>query len=224
LFPIHATERSHIGDLLSGTDFEPTESQKIILEGMNPVWKYLVILEFKKKYRSIVDDMRLANFKVNPDKNLRKVGRGWAFVKKKSKNDFDIDNRIPINFRPRKWIITQQQINNDASYIEINRVPNETKIIEEKLKEFGDNYDGIIDYLFKNWLVIQNLQDALNSEVALKISIYATYYAYKLKDFKLMETITEEQSKRKWNGFTVLTRFYTINKFSKTGLATFKAK
>jgi hypothetical protein len=32
LFPIHATERSHIGDLLSGTDFEPTEFQKIILE------------------------------------------------------------------------------------------------------------------------------------------------------------------------------------------------
>jgi hypothetical protein len=43
---------------------------------MNPVWKYLVILEFRKKHRSIMDDMRLANFKVNPDKKLTKRGRG----------------------------------------------------------------------------------------------------------------------------------------------------
>jgi hypothetical protein len=103
-FPIQATERSHIGDLLSGTEFEPTEFQKMILEGMNPIWKYLVILEFRKKHQKY--SRRLANFKVNPDKTLTKKGRGWTFIKKKSKNEFDIDRRIPVKFKPRKWIIT----------------------------------------------------------------------------------------------------------------------
>jgi predicted metal-dependent hydrolase len=103
-------------------------------------------------------------------------------------------------------------------------VQNETKIIEEKLATFGENFDEIIDYLFENWLVVQNLKDKVSSETALKISIYAIYYAHKLKDFEQMETIIKEQSIRKWNGFIVLTRFYTMNKYSKRGLATFKSK
>jgi hypothetical protein len=188
-------ERTHIGDLLSGTEFEPTEFQKIILEGMNPIWRYLVISEFRKKHRNIIGDMR-----------------------------FDINNRIPINFRPRKWIITQQQVKTVPEYIDVNRVQNETKIIEEKLETFDQNYDEIIDYLFGNWLVVQNLSDKVSMETALKISIYAIYYMYKLKDIELMETIVKEQSNRKWNGFILITRFYTMNKYSKTGLQTFKAK
>jgi hypothetical protein len=47
-------------------------------------------------------------------------------------------------------MITPQQTNRKADYAEINRVQNETKIIEEKLESFGNDYDGIIDYLFNN--------------------------------------------------------------------------
>jgi hypothetical protein len=45
-----------------------------------------------------------------------------------------------------------------------------------------------------------------------------------LKDIELMETVVKEQCNRKWNGFILITRFYTMNKYSKTELATFKAK
>jgi hypothetical protein len=86
------------------------------------------------------------------------------------------------------------------------------------LKQFGNKYDDIIDYLFNNWLVVQNLRETISENTALKISIYAIYYAYKLNDLELMETIVREQHKRKWNGFIVLTRCYTINKYSKTGM------
>jgi hypothetical protein len=36
-YPIQGYERGHIADLLSGTELEPTEFQKVILEGMNPI-------------------------------------------------------------------------------------------------------------------------------------------------------------------------------------------
>jgi hypothetical protein len=155
-----------------------------------------VISEIRKKHKKIIGDMRLANFKINPDKKMRRQGKGWTFQKKKNKNDFEIDNRIPIGFRARKWIIAQNQINKIAEYTEVNRVQNETKIIEEKLKQFGNNYDDIIDYLFKNWLIVQNLREKISEEAALKISIYAIYYAYKLNDLELMETIVREQHKK----------------------------
>jgi hypothetical protein len=73
-------------------------------------------------------------------------------------------------------------------------------------------------------LIVQNLREKISEEAALTISIYAIYYAYKLNDLELMETIVKEQHKRKWNGFIVLTRCYTINKYSKVGLSNFKAK
>jgi hypothetical protein len=223
-YPIQGYERGHIADLLSGSELEPTEFQKLILEGMNPIWRYLVISEIRKKHRHIIGDMRLANFKINPDRKIHKQGKGWTYQKKKSKNDFEIDNRIPIGFRARKWIIAQNQINKAAEYIEVNRVQNETRIIEEKLKQFGNKYDDIIDYLFKNWLIVQNLRETISEDTALKFSIYAIYYAYKLNDLELMETIVREQHKRKWNGFIVMARCYTINKYSKVGLSNFKAK
>jgi hypothetical protein len=75
--------------------------------------------------------MRFYNFKL-VNKNLRKYGDGCGVIKKKSKTDFDVDLRVPINFRPLKWIITPQQTNSKADYAEINGVQNETKIIEEK--------------------------------------------------------------------------------------------
>jgi hypothetical protein len=48
--------------------------------------------------------MRLANFKISKIKLE-------TFYRKKGKTDFAVDPRIPINFRPLKWIITPQQIN-----------------------------------------------------------------------------------------------------------------
>jgi hypothetical protein len=113
-YPNNVMERSHIKDLLSGTEFEPTEFQTIISEGMNPIWKYPIISECRKKHKKNFEDMRLANFKMNPEKTISKKGKGWTFIKKKNKNEIEIDPRIPINFRPRKWIITQQQINKKA--------------------------------------------------------------------------------------------------------------
>jgi hypothetical protein len=73
--------------------------------------------------------MRLANYKLD-NKEIRKQGRGWTFVKKK--NIYEVGPRIPINFRPRHWIITSQQINMKENYVEINRVQNESHIIKEK--------------------------------------------------------------------------------------------
>jgi hypothetical protein len=35
-------------DILKGTEFEPTKFQLVILEGMNPIWKYLLIAKFRK--------------------------------------------------------------------------------------------------------------------------------------------------------------------------------
>jgi hypothetical protein len=64
------------------------------------------------------------------NKEIRKQGRGWTFVKKK--NVYEIDPRVPINFRPRHWINTPQQINMKANYGEISRIQNETQIIKEK--------------------------------------------------------------------------------------------
>jgi hypothetical protein len=49
------------------------------------------------------------------------------------------------------------------------------------LATFGENFDEIIDYLFENWFVVQNLKDKISSETALKISTKAIYYAHKLK-------------------------------------------
>jgi hypothetical protein len=59
-----------------------------------------------------------------------------------------------------------------VEYLEANRVQNDMKLIEEKLKPFGENYDGIIDYLFNNWMIIQNIADNVSSDIALKIEIY----------------------------------------------------
>jgi hypothetical protein len=95
------------------------------------------------------------------------------------------------------------------------------KVIEEKLKTFGENYDDIIDYLFNNWLIVQNIADRVSSDTALKIAIYTIYYAHKLKDNELMERIAKEQTYRKCNGFTPLTLLYTMNKYSKTNLSIF---
>jgi hypothetical protein len=53
-YPNNAMERGHIGDLLSGIEFEPAEFQRMILEGMNPIWRYLVISEFRKKFNNII--------------------------------------------------------------------------------------------------------------------------------------------------------------------------
>jgi hypothetical protein len=223
-YPNNAMERSHIKDLLSCTEFEPTEFQAIIVDGMNPIWRYLVIYEFRKRHKKIFGDMRLANFKMNPEKTISKKGKGWTFIKKKNKNEIKVDPRIPINFRPRKWIITQQQINKKADYIDINRVQNDMKVIEEKLKAFEGNYDSIIDYLFNNWVIIQNQADDVSAKTALKIAIYAKYYAHKLKDNELMDKIPKEQACRKYNGFIVLISYYTMNKYSKTGLSNFKSK
>jgi hypothetical protein len=39
-----------------------------------------------------------------------------------------------------------------------------------------------------------------------------------------MERIANEQSYRKCNGFTIITSFYTMNKYSKTNLTKFKNK
>jgi hypothetical protein len=75
-YPNNAMERSHIKDLLSGTEFEPTDLQTIILDGMNPIWRYLVISEFRKKHKNIFGDMRLANFKMKPEKSISKKGKG----------------------------------------------------------------------------------------------------------------------------------------------------
>jgi hypothetical protein len=50
---------------------------------MNPIWRYLVISEFRRKHKNIIGDMRLANFKMDPDKTISKKGRRWAFIKKK---------------------------------------------------------------------------------------------------------------------------------------------
>jgi hypothetical protein len=86
---------------------------------MSPIWRYLVISEIRKKHKHIIGDMRLANFKINPDRKMRRQGKGWTYYKKKSKNDFEIDNRIPIGFRARKWIIAQNQINKEAGYMEV---------------------------------------------------------------------------------------------------------
>jgi hypothetical protein len=80
--------------------------------------------------------MRLANFNLNPDKNVSKKGKGWIFIKKKSRNDFAVDPRISVNFRPLKLIITLQQVNRKAEYLETNKVQNDMKLIEEKLKTF----------------------------------------------------------------------------------------
>jgi hypothetical protein len=81
------------------------------LEGMNPIWRYLVISEFRERLKSIIGDTRLANFKLNPDKSLIKKEKDWVFIKKKGKTDSNVHPRIPVNFKPRKWIITPQQVN-----------------------------------------------------------------------------------------------------------------
>jgi hypothetical protein len=106
--------------LLSGTEFEPTDFQLIVLEGMNPILRYLVVSEYRKRFKEgIFGDMRLANFKLD-DKNFRKFGKkGWGFVKKKSKIDFDVGSRVPINFRLLKWMITPQQANMKAAFLEV---------------------------------------------------------------------------------------------------------
>jgi hypothetical protein len=52
----------------------------------------------------------------------------------------------------------------------------------------------------------------ISVDTALKIAIYAIYYAHKLKDNELMERIAKEQTYRKCNGFTILTSLYMMNK------------
>jgi hypothetical protein len=48
-------------DLLKETEFEPIKFQLVILEGMNPILKYLIITKFKKTHKeSLFGDMRLA--------------------------------------------------------------------------------------------------------------------------------------------------------------------
>jgi predicted metal-dependent hydrolase len=64
----------------------------------------------------------------------------------------------------------------------------------------------------------------VSSDTAVKISMYAIYYAHKIKDNELMDTIAKEQSKRSYNGFIILTAYYTMNKYSKTNLLLFKNK
>jgi hypothetical protein len=49
-------------------------------------------------------------------------------------------------------------------------------------------------------------------------------YDEKLTDNELMDTIAKEQSQRKWNGFILLTSYFTMNKYSKTSLTLFKSK
>jgi hypothetical protein len=71
-------------------------------------------------------------------------------------------------------------------------------------------------------MIVQNVADSISSDTALKIAIYAIYYAHKLKDNELMERIANEQTYRKCNGFTIITSFYTMNKYSKTNLTKFK--
>jgi hypothetical protein len=53
---------------------------------MNPIWIYLVISEFGKRHKNIFGDMRLANFKMDPDKTISKKGRGWSFIIKEKQN------------------------------------------------------------------------------------------------------------------------------------------
>jgi hypothetical protein len=132
---------------------------------MNPIWRNLVISEFRKKHKNIIGDLRLANFKMNPEKAMGKKGKGWTFSKKKNKIDFDVDPRVPINFRPRKWMITPQQVNKKADYLETNRIQNDMKLIEEKLKTFEGNYDDIIDYLFNNWVIIQHVEITYTKQI-----------------------------------------------------------
>jgi hypothetical protein len=115
-------------------------------------------------------------------------------------------------------------VNKKADYLNVNRVQNDMKLIEEKLKTFEGNYDSIIDYLFNNWIIIQNEADNVSAETALKIAIYAIYYAHKLKDNELMDRIAKEQAYRKYNGFIVLAYYYTMNKYSKTSLSNFMSK
>jgi hypothetical protein len=172
----------------------------------------------------IFGDMRLANFKIDPSKYTRKYKGGNAcFVKRKAKYE-DIDTRIPLNFRPRKWIITNNQINTKHEFKEVNFVQNETKIIDEKIAAFNGDYDRIIDYLFNNWVIVQNLNDKISADTAVKIAMYAIFCAYKLKDIQLMMTIYNEQMRRAFNGFIILTGYFTMSKYSKTGLSIFKSR
>jgi hypothetical protein len=104
-FPNDNVEKHH----LKSTEFEPIKFQLVILEGMNPIWKYLIITKFRKHHKErLLGDIRLTNNKLD-NKEIRKQGRGWTFVKKK--NVYEVDPRIPINFRLRHWMITPQQIN-----------------------------------------------------------------------------------------------------------------
>jgi hypothetical protein len=45
-------------------------------------------------------------------------------------------------------------VNKKANYLEVNRIQNDMKLIEEKLKAFEGNYENIIDYLLNNWVII----------------------------------------------------------------------
>jgi hypothetical protein len=45
-YPKDGIETNHLKILLKGTEFEPTKFQLVILEGMNPIWKYLIIAKF----------------------------------------------------------------------------------------------------------------------------------------------------------------------------------
>jgi hypothetical protein len=55
-------------------------------------------------------------------------------------------------------------VNKKADYLDTNRVQNDIKLIEEKLKTFEGNYEEIIDYLFNNWVIIQNGADKVNAK------------------------------------------------------------
>jgi hypothetical protein len=80
-------------------------------------------------------------------------------------------------------------LNKKAEFLDINKVQNDMKLIDEKLKTFKDYYDHMIDYLFNNWIFIQNDANSLCADTALKIANYAIKCVQKLKNNELMDRI-----------------------------------
>jgi hypothetical protein len=111
-----------------------------------------------------------------------------------------------------------------ANYGEINRVQNETHIIKEKIRTFENNYDEILDYLFNNWVIVQNIIDKTSFKTARIISIYAAYCAYKLKDRELMKIIAEEQNRRKPCIYCMMISLYSMEKYTKQNLMIFEKR
>jgi hypothetical protein len=72
-----------------------------------------------------------------------------------------------------------------------------------------------LDYLFNNWVIVQNVIDKVSISTARTISIYAAYCAYKLRSRELMTRIAEEQNRIKPSGYCLMISLNSIDKNSK---------